>query len=89
MAHTVGPKGQIVISKPTRERLGIEPGWQALERVVGDHVELYFIAPPHDRSLKGILASKLRRRPAGGLDAAREQAWQKAARDKERRRRSR
>ena len=85
MAHTVGPKGQIVISKPTRERLGIEPGWQALERVVGDHVELYFIPPPHDRSLKGILASKLRRRPKGDLGAARERAWETAARGKIRR----
>lgn len=87
MLNRVGPKGQVVISKPTRDRLGIEPGWQALERVVGDHVELYFIPPPHDRSLKGSLASKLRRKPAG-FDSARDQAWERAARAKERRSRS-
>lgn len=52
------------------------------------HVELYFIPPPHDRSLKGSLASKLRRKPSGGFDSARDQAWGRAARAKEGRSRS-
>lgn len=76
-----------MISKPTRDLLGIEPGFQALERVVGDHVELHFVPPPHRRSLKGLLAAQLRRKPRLGLTAARETAWARAARDKERRRR--
>ena len=88
MANRVGPKGQVVISKPTRDRLGIGPGWEALEQVVGDHVELYFIPPPHDRSLKASLASLIRRRPRAGLESVREQAWRRAAREKERRNRS-
>ncbi len=83
MSNRVGPKGQVVISKPTRDRLGIGPGWQALEQVVGDHVELHFIPPIHDRSLKGSLASKLRRKPRAGIAELREQAWRLAARDKE------
>ena len=74
-----------MISKPTRDRLGIEPGFEALERVVDDHVELYFVPPPHRRSLKGLLAAQLRRKPRLGLSAAREKAWVRAAREKERR----
>ena len=85
MGNRVGPKGQVVISKLTRDRLGIGPGWEALERVVGDRVELHFVPPPHRRSLKGSLAAALRRKPRGGLDAARERAWEQAARTKERR----
>jgi bifunctional DNA-binding transcriptional regulator/antitoxin component of YhaV-PrlF toxin-antitoxin module len=85
MPSKVGPKGQVVITKPTRDHLGIRPGWEALERVVGDHVELYFVPPPHDRSLKGSLASKIRRKPRGGLEVGRERAWGRAARRKVRR----
>lgn len=85
MGNKVGPKGQVVISKPTRERLGIEAGWEALERVVEDHVELRFIPPPHQRSLKGSLAAHVSRRPRGNLSLARRTAWSRAARQKEER----
>ncbi|GMU39554.1 MAG: hypothetical protein AMXMBFR23_04200 [Chloroflexota bacterium] len=51
----MGPKGQIVISKEIRDRLGIGPGWLAIERVVDDHVEIHFVPPKHNRSLFGIL----------------------------------
>jgi bifunctional DNA-binding transcriptional regulator/antitoxin component of YhaV-PrlF toxin-antitoxin module len=88
MGSRVGPKGQVVISKPTRDRLGIGPGWEALEQVVDDHVELYFIPPPHERSLKGSLAEHIRKRlPPTDWSKAREAAWSRAAREKERRRR--
>ena len=83
MANKVGPKGQVVISKPTRDRLGILPGWEALETVVGDHVELRFVPPPHDRSLQGSLAGSVRRVPSSS-SRAREAAWARAARRKER-----
>jgi AbrB family looped-hinge helix DNA binding protein len=86
MSSKVGPKGQVVISKPTRDRLGIGPGWEALEQVVDDHVELYFIPPAHERSLKGSLAEHIRRRlPATDWRKAREAAWSRSAREKERR----
>jgi AbrB family looped-hinge helix DNA binding protein len=55
MAHVVGPKGQVVIEKEIRDRLGIGPGWKAIQRIVDDHVELRFIPPPHNRSLAGCL----------------------------------
>ena len=83
MGNRVGPKGQVVISKPTRDRLGIEPGFEALETVVGNRVELVFVPPPHRRSLKGTLASAVRRRPPGSLRDARNRAWGQAARAKD------
>jgi AbrB family looped-hinge helix DNA binding protein len=55
MAHVVGTKGQIVIEKEIRDQLGIAPGWKAIQRRVGDHVEIYFLPPTHRRSLAGIL----------------------------------
>ena len=85
MPNRVGPKGQVVISKPTRDQLGIEPGFEAVERVVGDHVELYFVPPVHERSLKGLLAAEAKRRPRAALSVARRKAWAQAAREKDRR----
>ena len=85
MGNRVGPKGQVVISKPTRDLLDIRPGFEALEQVVDDHVELRFIPPPHERSLRGSLAGELRRRPRGGLGKAKDAAWSRAAREKVRR----
>jgi len=49
--NRVGAKGQVVISKPTRDLLDIRPGFEALEQVVDDHVEIRFIPPPQERSL--------------------------------------
>ena len=45
MAHVVGFKGQVVIAKEIRDQLRIEPGWLALQRLVNDHVEVYFLPP--------------------------------------------
>jgi bifunctional DNA-binding transcriptional regulator/antitoxin component of YhaV-PrlF toxin-antitoxin module len=88
MGNRVGPKGQVVISKPTRDLLNIRPGFEALEQVVGDHVEIRFIPPPHERSLRGSLAGELKRRPRGGIAKVRETAWARAAREKTRRSRA-
>lgn len=84
MAHVVGAKGQVVIAKEIRERLGVEPGWMAIQRLVGDHVEVYFVPPEHRMSLKGSLATHLKVRipPGEEWDRAREAAWDKAAREK-------
>ena len=68
MVHLVGPKGQVVIAKEIRDRLGVEPGWVALQRLEGDHVEVYFVPPAHRKSLKGSLASHIKTGIAAGQE---------------------
>jgi bifunctional DNA-binding transcriptional regulator/antitoxin component of YhaV-PrlF toxin-antitoxin module len=84
MAHVVGPKGQVVISKEIRDRLGVERGWIALQRLVNDHVEVHFLPPEHRKSLKGILAKHARARvgPGKDWDKARETAWVRATEER-------
>lgn len=81
MAYTVGQKGQIVVAKEIRERLGVKPGWVALQRLVEDRVEVYFLPPEHRDSLKGSLANHLKARLSSGeeWDEARKAAWRDAA----------
>ena len=66
MSHKVGPKGQVVIEKEIRDRLGVQPGWQAIQILVDHHVELHFIPPEHDRSLRGAAKPFIRRCPLPG-----------------------
>lgn len=83
MAHVVGPKGQVVIAKEIRDRLGVERGWLALQRLVGNRVEVCFLPPEHRRSLKASLAghTKVRVAPGKEWDRAREAAWSEAVRE--------
>jgi bifunctional DNA-binding transcriptional regulator/antitoxin component of YhaV-PrlF toxin-antitoxin module len=83
MSHVVGTKGQIVIEKGIRDRLGVEPGWVALQRLVDDHVEIYLIPPAHRKSLKGSLSRYTSVSVAQGdeWDKARESAWAQAVRE--------
>ena len=84
MANVVGTKGQIVIAKEIRDLLGVEPGWLALQRLVGDHVEVYFVPPEHKKSLKGSLARHIKVKVAPGQewDKARDTAWKEDAAEK-------
>ena len=34
MSYKVGAKGQVVISKELRDRLGVKPGWTVVQRLV-------------------------------------------------------
>ena len=81
MPAKVGSKGQIVIEKGIRDSLGVKPGWRALQRLVDDHLEIYFVPPEHNRSLKGSLARHIKVKVAPGeeWDQARENAWAEAA----------
>lgn len=84
MANKVGAKGQVVIDKKIRDRLGIGPGWMALQRLVDDHVEIYFVEPEHNRSLLGSLKkyTNVVIKPGEEWDKAREEARAAAARER-------
>lgn len=57
---TVGTKYQVVIDREARRKLGVRPGWVAVQTVVGDRLELRFLPPEHDRSLAGSLGGYAR-----------------------------
>jgi bifunctional DNA-binding transcriptional regulator/antitoxin component of YhaV-PrlF toxin-antitoxin module len=81
--YLVGPKGQIVIAKDIRERLGVEPGWIALQVLVDDRVEVFFVPPEHKLSLRGSLLQHTRKRvPAEDWPDARRTAWEQAAEER-------
>jgi len=76
MANLVGEKGQVVIEKPLREALGIQPGFATAQTLVDDHIEIRFFPPEHNRSLRGILAKYVKRSlPPEEWQEAREKAW--------------
>ncbi|MSQ14773.1 MAG: AbrB family transcriptional regulator [Dehalococcoidia bacterium] len=85
MSYIVGPKGQVVIAKEFRDKLAVKSGWTALQRLVEDHVEIYFLPPPHRKSLKGSLSkyTNISISPGEEWEKAREVAWNKAAHDSE------
>lgn len=83
MTNKVGTKGQIVIEKPIRDALGIEPGWIALQQLVNDHVEIYFVPAEHDESLSGVLAPYTTASISDDeLHDARERAWEMHVRER-------
>ena len=49
-------KGQVVIPKKVRDKLGIVPGSQMVIRVVGDHAELRPLPDDPISSLRGSIA---------------------------------
>jgi AbrB family looped-hinge helix DNA binding protein len=80
MSRVLGTKGQVVIEKPIRETLGIEPGYIAVQRVVDDRVEIRFFPPEHNRSLRGILSPLVRRKlPPERWQEVRAEAWGEAS----------
>ncbi len=83
--YKVGTKGQMVVAKAARDLLGVKPGCIALQRVVDGHLDLYFMPPPHRRSLAGSLAQYVtdeNRIPPERWNEAREQAWADAIRER-------
>ncbi|HET7769358.1 MAG TPA: AbrB family transcriptional regulator [Chloroflexota bacterium] len=78
-----------MIEKEIRDRLGVQPGSVAIQRLVGDHVEIRFASPPprltlHNRSLLGVLSSSSETVPPDRLGQARKRAWAGAAQEEER-----
>jgi AbrB family looped-hinge helix DNA binding protein len=80
----VGPKGQVVIEKAIRDKLGIQPGSEAIQRIVGDHVELRFLRPRHKRSLFGAARPFIKRWPTLEELGDTESAWAEAAAEEDR-----
>jgi bifunctional DNA-binding transcriptional regulator/antitoxin component of YhaV-PrlF toxin-antitoxin module len=79
MGNLVGEKGQVVIQKPLREALGVQPGFVTVQTLVNDHVEIRFYPPEHNRSLRGALKKYATRIVSTGeLREAREKAWDEA-----------
>jgi len=81
--YTVGQKGQVVIAKELREKLGIEPGWWALQSLVGDHIEIHFVPPEHDRSLFGALSEYTKVKVSEeDWHSVKEAAWEAAVQER-------
>ena len=55
MDNKVGNKGQIVLDRKIRQKLGVEPGWRVQQTWVEDHIEIRLLPPDHNRSLAGAL----------------------------------
>ena len=77
MTYKVGQKGQIVIEKAIRDKLGVKPGWVAVQLLVDEHVQIHFVPPEHNESLAGLLASysKPELDSENALRKATESAW--------------
>lgn len=79
MSNLVGEKGQVVIQKPLRDALGVQPGFVTVQTLVNDHIEIRFYPPEHTRSLRGALKKYATRiLSTGELREAREKAWDEA-----------
>ena len=70
----VSERFQVVIERAARQKLGIHPGWVAVQTVVGDHLEMRFLPPEHDRSLAGSL-NAYARAPVEDYAAEKEAGW--------------
>lgn len=76
MQFLVGTKGQVVIDSAIRQQLGIEPGWIATQRIVGNRVELTFSPPRHSKSARGLLQQHAKPiSPESDWDEIRRQSW--------------
>lgn len=63
MPSRVGERGQITIEKAIREELSVYAGDQAVQWVEDGRLVVSFVPAPHRRSLYGILANEIRKRP--------------------------
>jgi multidrug efflux pump subunit AcrB len=55
VSSVVSERGQITVDRTARNLLGVKAGMVAVQLVVGDHLEIYFLPPEHEESLFGVL----------------------------------
>lgn len=55
MRSKVGAKGNIVISKEIRDRLGVQPGWETVQLLRDGHLEVHFLSPVQSGAAAGVL----------------------------------
>jgi bifunctional DNA-binding transcriptional regulator/antitoxin component of YhaV-PrlF toxin-antitoxin module len=70
MPSKVGERGQITVEKAIREELGVYAGDQAVQWVEDGHLVVTFVPASHRRSLFGVLANEITRRPQHEQDWA-------------------
>jgi bifunctional DNA-binding transcriptional regulator/antitoxin component of YhaV-PrlF toxin-antitoxin module len=58
MAGKVGAKGNIVIEKEIRTRLGVPPGWETVQLLRDGFVEIHFLPPVEPGGSAGRLRAK-------------------------------
>jgi bifunctional DNA-binding transcriptional regulator/antitoxin component of YhaV-PrlF toxin-antitoxin module len=86
MASRVGSKGNIVIEKDIRTKLGVGPGWEAVQLIRDGYVEIHFLPPPQPGMSAGVLKRAHGRPDLWSDDAfheATEAAMAEAAREQE------
>jgi AbrB family looped-hinge helix DNA binding protein len=76
MANKVGERFQITIDKAIRERLGVQPGDQAIEWVEADKLVVSFVRP-NNESMLGIVKRMTGREiePITDWQALYDRAW--------------
>ncbi len=85
MPTLVGQKGQVVIEKRIREKLGVKPKSLAIQTLVGDHIEMRFVSPAHKKSLAGSLRKfidpEILKIPLKKRLELEEKAWEEAVKE--------
>lgn len=83
MTNKVGERFQITIDKSIREKLGVQPGDQAVEWIENGRLAVAFLPRPHHESLLGILKTMTGRtiEPITDWQAVKERAWEARSRE--------
>lgn len=83
MTNKVGDRFQITIDKAIREKLGVQPGDQAVEWIEDGRLVIAFLPRPHQESMLGILKRYSDRpiEPITDWQAVKERAWEARSRE--------